>query len=108
MIDIGAIKEDLGNGMSPKCVVRLITSEFKTTSGYVLQKKLVPLKKKSNGYQCLQEDFSNGEEILRQITNIYAVEDGIYEVRMCQLERDWETGYLEDWKLELVPYEECS
>ena len=38
------------------------------------------------------------------IINLYECDDGIYEVIMCNLSHDWETGYLDDWDLKLIPY----
>jgi hypothetical protein len=92
-----------------RSVVRLATSCWQDISGAIhIQKSLRPLKRKSSGYQFLQEDASMAgvDLVFNRITNLSQCEDGIYEVRTCNEYKDWETGHIEDYDYVLVPYQE--
>ena len=32
----------------------------------------------------------------------------LYEIKMVNMSTDWETGYVDEWDLQLVPYEESE
>lgn len=51
--------------------------------------------------------FSEGEETFEYspITNLYDVEDGVYELKHTNTRRDI-VGYPEEWDYQLVPYTE--
>lgn len=41
------------------------------------------------------------------IINITEAENGkLYTIEMCNIQRDWESGMVDDWDLKLVEYEE--
>jgi hypothetical protein len=71
------------------------------------KKSLRVLKRKSWGMNILQEECSmaGAEECARNILNFLDVEDGIYELVVCNVSRDYESGYVDDWDLELIPFE---
>lgn len=91
-----------------RCVVRLSTTAWATKKGVFLQKSLVYLKRKCQGFNILQEDVSQiGDiEVLSRIENLDSCPDGVYLVLTCDEVKDWETGYIEDYGYRLVPYEE--
>lgn len=100
------------NEDSPKrinrTVVRLSTSMWFDDNGLYFRQTLRFLKRKSAGQNNLFEDcFATGaEEVLPRITNLHNCPDGVYEVIACNFGRDWESGYIEEWDYELVPYSE--
>lgn len=51
--------------------------------------------------------FSEGEGTFEYspITNLYDVEDGVYELKHTNIRRDID-GYPEEWDYQLVPYTE--
>jgi hypothetical protein len=89
-------------------VVRLSTSVYSTNGKLVIKKELMPLKRKSYGYNHISDSISDcgAEETYRQIINISDADDGIYEVVVCNERRAWESGNVEEWDYRLVPYEE--
>ena len=52
-----------------------------------------------------EEDISGAGPDLayKQITNLDKCEDGVYELAVTNISRDWETGYVDDYDYELVP-----
>lgn len=92
------------------CVVRLSTSYWQDNRGDIhLDKKISFMKKLCKGdWNILAEEVSNigVEDALNNIvTNIYSIKDGLYEVRGCNFERDYETGYIDGYNLEFIPYD---
>lgn len=81
------------------CVVRLITTYWHDCKGAYLRKNLNILKKKSSGYNILTEECDNigAAEVLPEITNLYEVPDGVYEVVICNVSKDSVTGYVDDY-----------
>lgn len=52
----------------------------------------------------LDDGKNCGEEVVfERITNLHECRDGLYELVICNEERDWETGYVEDWDYKLIP-----
>lgn len=94
--------------MNNKTVVKITTSYWYDKDGAYLKKSLKVLKRKSSGYNVLLEDCSmmGAEPVLTRMLNIDKVKDGIYEVTVTNISRDCETGYVDDWDLELVPFVE--
>lgn len=45
-------------------------------------------------------------ELDQDIVNFHDVEPGVYEVVTCAHSYDWETGILDGWMYQLVPYVE--
>jgi len=88
-------------------VVRVETTYWHDASGAYSKKSLKVLKRKSFGYNYLLEEcsVSGTYDCFIKITNLDTVPDGIYEVVICDKHRDWETGYVDDWNLKLVPFD---
>ena len=66
------------------------------------------MRRKSKGLNILEKDANATENdcVMRRITNLNSVDDGLYTVVICDEERDFETGYVEDWNYKLVPFVE--
>jgi hypothetical protein len=110
MIDFTLSVKD-GGTQEPKehrCVVRLTTTFYQGVRGLHTKKSLTLLKRKSFGYDMLNEDASaiGVEHVLNRIIGLHNMEDGVYEVVTCNHARDWETGYIDDWDYRLIPYDE--
>ena len=92
----------------PLVVVRLTTSAYDNDKGFFVKKELRYLKRKCQGWNCLEDFCDNGGANATEecITNLYEVPDGIYTVVMSNISRDYETGVVDDWDLTLVPYKE--
>lgn len=92
------------------CVVRLTSSAWEKNGGLYMQKAIKTLKRKSIGYGCdfIHEECSNcgAEELYPRILNLNTSEDGIYFLVIVNESRDFETGYVDDFDLELRPYHE--
>lgn len=87
-------------------VIRLSTTYFTNSNGeYIMQKKVRRLKRKSKGFDFLEEDASAVGTPLDMINNLHEVKDGTYEVKMTNVLRDYETGHIEEWEYKLIPYE---
>lgn len=93
-----------------RCVVRLKTSYWQDKKGIYIKRGLSFLRRKSAGYDLLQEDSIDlgVEEVITKIINFNECEDGIYEVGIINKSRDWESGYVEDYDYQLYPFIEES
>lgn len=91
-----------------RCVVRLKSGYYQKGSGYYYSKGLSVLKRKSSGYNLLEEGASNFgiEEIMPRILNLHDSPDGVYELITSNISYDWESGYPDDYDFELVKFEE--
>lgn len=90
-------------------VVRLSRSAWKDhLGGMHVETKLTPLKKKSSGYQILEEDIDmiGAEEALARVVNLYKCQPGVYRVTTCNESKDWETGCIDSYDYKLIPYAE--
>lgn len=86
-------------------VVKIETSYWHDKNGAYAKKSLKVLKRKSFGYNLLLEECGmSGAEIISRILNFNESTDGIYELIVCNISTDWETGYVDDWDLKLVPF----
>ena len=87
-----------------RCVVRLRTTMWSDKNGLHMKKSLTFLRRKSEGFNALEEDASetSAEEVLPRILNMDSP-DGIYEVVTCNESRDYETGYVDDYDYRLLP-----
>lgn len=87
-------------------VLRVKTTYWKTKRGIHTRRDITTLKKLSSGYQILEEDSDSFgvDEVMQKIVNLHEVEDGLYEVTLVNKGYDWETGYLDDYDYELIPY----
>ena len=93
-----------------KTVVRLKTEVYTSGNRLVIKRTLSNLKRKSTGFNLLEDEISQAgaEDVYHSIVNLNESEDGIYELVMCNLTTDWETGHVDGWKLKLIPFKECS
>lgn len=91
-----------------RCVVRLKTAFWKSERGINEQKSLSFLKRKSFGFNILDEDCSNigASEVMQRIVNIVDCADGVYEVVTCDETREWESGVIYDYNYKLIPFQE--
>lgn len=88
-------------------VVRIDTTYWHDKNGAYFKKSLKILKRKSFGYNYLLEEcsMSGSYECISRIIGIDSLPDGVYEVVVCNVSRDYETGYVDDWGLKLVPFD---
>ena len=87
-----------------RCVVRLRTTMWADKTGLHTKKSLTFLRRKSEGFNVLEEDASAAgvEEVLPRILNLDECPDGVYKVVVCNESRDYETGYVDDYDYRLV------
>lgn len=86
-------------------IVRVVTDCYKTKRGFAYKKSVNFLKRKCKGFNLLEEDIdmlSDASEAITRIVNFLNVDDGVYEVRVIEEFRDWESGHVYDWNYELV------
>ena len=89
-------------------VVRLKTESWFDDKGIYIKKKILFMKRQSNGNNFLLEDCNQmgSDEVDGRIINLDECSDGLYKVIICHEYRDWETGMIEDWEYQLIPIEE--
>ena len=87
-----------------RCTVRVKTAAWADKRGLHTKKSLTFLRRRCEGFNVLDEDASaiGAEEVLLRILNLDEVEDGIYEVVVCNESHDYETGYVDDYDYRLV------
>lgn len=89
------------------CIVRVSSSTWYDARGVVhIDKRITPLKRKSEGYQIFSEDVQmiGASEVIEKIVNLSEIEDGIFLVLTCNHSHDWESGTLDDYDYYLSPY----
>ncbi len=91
----------------PKIIVRVSTHIFQTDRGLSCRKDINFLQRKCIGFNFVKEDISimDAYTVYEAIINIDEVEDGIYEMIICNEQKDWETGYIDSWDYKLISYE---
>lgn len=92
--------------MDKICVVRMGTEAFKRGDTYFYGRTIRVIKKKTE-VDYLHEDCQNVgiQEAIENILNIHIVKDGIYQLVFCNVSKDCETGYIDDFNFKLLPYE---
>ena len=107
MIDILELETDKKKEQI-KLFVRLTTSCYHDSAGLTIKKHLRYLKRKSAGFNFLDEDCGmvGANQVFDRITNLDECEDGVYQVITCNEFKDWETGHIEDYDYMLVEYKE--
>ena len=90
----------------PIVVVRVASNYYCDRRGLKVTRCLNILRKKSKGFDFLTEDCAMGgaDLVARKIINLQSVMDGIYRLMIVNVKKDWETGYVDDYDYELVPY----
>lgn len=94
-----------------RCTVRVKTTVWADKRGLYTKKSLTFLRRQCEGFNVLAEDacMIGAEEVLPRIVNLDGVEDGIYEVVVCNESHDYETGYVDDYDYRLVtPDRDCT
>ena len=96
-----------GGEVANRCVVRVRTSTWADRRGVHTKKSLLFLYKQCAGFNVLEEEIGSvgAEEAMRNIVNLSKAKDGIYTVELCNISRDYETGYNDYWEYELVPFD---
>lgn len=93
---------------SSVCVVRLKTTAWSSNRGLHVKQDITYLKRKSFGHNILEEEIecTCPDDAFRSIVNLHECADGIYEIIVCNVSTDWETGYVDSYDLKLIPYKE--
>lgn len=91
-----------------RCVVRLKTTVYSDRRGLHLKKSITYQKRKSKGYNFLYADAQdNGSaDTIDLIDNIMDVPDGLYEVKVTDEIRAYESNEVVDYRYKLTPYVE--
>lgn len=92
----------------PKVVVKVTTSCWQNSDGVYYKKSARFLRRKCIGHNFILEECGNigAFDLIPMIVNFHSVADGVYEVVLNRLSRDWESGVADDWDWILVKYEE--
>lgn len=85
-------------------VVRVRTSCWHDRNGFYEKRSFIYLKRKCKGFNWVENDLD--EEVIARISSMNQVEDGIYSIVPINQSRDWETGMIDDYDYELIPYTE--
>lgn len=87
-------------------VVRLATSRWSDKRGIHSRRSLLFMRRKSAGWQLLEEDSKmiGEDEVVSHIVNLDECKDGLYVVTTCNEYTDWESGMLEDYDYKLIPF----
>lgn len=92
-------------------VLRLRTTAWQDERGGIhIRKDLIPMRKKSFGFQLLQEEapMVGVDLMVDRIVNLNKLPDGLYVSAICNESRDWETGTVDDYDYKLVPFTEAE
>ena len=105
-MDLGDLIKSTGNEPINRCVVRVSTSHWNDKSGVHYKKSITYQKRKSIGFNFLKEEVGAvGAETITNIINFFECADGLYEVVTCNESRDYESGHIDGYDLQLIPYE---
>lgn len=96
-----------------RTVVRLRRSTWQDCNGAYQRTDIRFLRRKSSGdANVFQEDcdMAGAAHAVARIVNLSKCDDGEYVLAMCNISRDHESGYIDDWDYKLIPLEEqeCS
>lgn len=89
----------------PKCIVRVRTSERRIVNGLTYERQIYVLKRQSEGFDFFNEEINcvGADLTARKITNLFDVKDGVYQVILTNISKDWESGHVDDFDFELIP-----
>lgn len=89
-----------------RVVVKLVTTSWHDDRGIHIRRDLNWVKRKSCGNQFLDEDCSmvGADQVWPRIVNLNECKDGIYEVNLCNVQTDWETGHADSYDYRLTPF----
>ena len=86
-------------------VVRIKTSSWWDGRKLVLHKEIIPMKRLSDSALIKEDvDAIGAMTVCDNIVNLHEVMDGLYSLVMCDIRKDWETGYIEDYSYKLTTY----
>lgn len=85
-----------------RTIVRVITSYWKNKDTVCCKKEIKTLRRKSKGWNIIEECFDDIELDWELIVNINDVSDGVYELVVNREWVDWETGVVDNWDYKLV------
>lgn len=91
-----------------RVVVSIRTSCWSDEKGLYQTKSIKFLKRKSTGFNFIEEDISNigPDLVINNIIDFNKAKDGKYQLIMCNYFTDHETGYVEDWDYKLIPHKD--
>jgi hypothetical protein len=92
--------------INSKTIIRLCTSIWHDKRGFYVKKSINFLRRKSVGYNIIEEDISMDDDVISRIVNFNECKDGIYEVVMCNISYDFETDYIDSYDYKLIKYHE--
>jgi hypothetical protein len=86
-------------------IVSIKTEYYKRGKRFYASKVITPISSLSKGRTLTDEVSDCGPEVIDQITNLYEVPDGYYQVVLSNVSKDYETGYIDDYDFTLIPYQ---
>lgn len=91
--------EETTTDEKPRVFVRIRTSCWKNREGIHFKKSMRFLQRKCVGHNFILEECQSfgAHDFLPMITNFHDVADGVYEVVINRISKDWETGMVDDW-----------
>ena len=91
-----------------KCVVRLKTSFWHDHKGIHIKQDIIFMRRRCAGHNPLEQDAYNdcAEWALDLIINLSSCNDGLYEVKMVNISKDYESGFVDGYRYKLIPFEE--
>ena len=92
-----------------RCVVRVQEEAYLRGNTYFYGKSLRVVKRLTT-FNIIAEEAQNVgmDEAMRNILNVFDVDNGLYEIVVTNQSYDIESGYLDDWSWKLIPYEESQ
>lgn len=96
------------NEVESLCIVRVTTDYWSDKKGLYQKKSIKFLRRQCKGFNILEEDISalDAKEVITRIYNLNEVKDGVYMVTIFNVQKDWETDYIEDYDYKLVEIKE--
>lgn len=93
----------------PRTVVRLRRGMWSDGRSVHMRTTLTLVRRMSHEPGFWEDvDMVGAEQFLGSITNLNDCPDGLYLVTACNMHRDWESGHIDDYDYELVPYTEAK
>ena len=109
-IDLSSVPQDKDLKAPHITVVRLTTETYKRGSGYYFARRIQRIERLSTrgGFCLLAEEVSGigVDGLFHSINNLDQCKDGIYVLAACNFSRDWESGHIDGYELELVKFEQ--